>query len=98
MLNKLIQLSGSATRSAVDLSKKVAIKSIPTVARLSTEFAKGYTSKDWKPSVVMPTIIKRNNTGTRGVYNRETKQYECDTCLSPWDMDNHSCSQYKCWK
>jgi hypothetical protein len=95
MLNKLIQLTGSATRSAVDLSKKVAVKSIPTIARASREFKKGYTSKDWKPSVIMP----RSLTHPRGVYNTDTQQYECDMCSQPWDMENLCCSShYKCWK
>jgi hypothetical protein len=89
MFDKLIQLSGSATRSVVDLSKKVASKSIPAVARVSTEFAKGYTSKDWKPSVVMPRAkpTSSEESGDVGV---------CNICTGPY-VDGQ-CLEYKCWK
>jgi hypothetical protein len=87
MLNKLIQLTGSATRSVVDLSTKVAVKSIPTIARASREFKKGWKAKDARyTSIVMPKA-KPDTTGD---------VLSCNICEGPY-IDGQ-CQTYKCWR
>jgi len=66
MLNKLIQLTGSATRSVVDLSTKVASKSIPVGTKIAKEFYIGYKAKD-----IQATIDRVRLTQDHGPIQKE---------------------------
>ena len=78
---------------------KVTDLEIPRTKEFMADWHEAWNNdaSSFKPTIIQP-LAKPNNSGTRGVYNPDTHQHECDICSTPWDMDNHCCPKYKCWK
>ncbi len=88
--DKLIQLSGSATRKLVNVSgkvaKQVAVKSVPVTQRIATNFAQGFNNNQ----VVLPKHPKSTSSEEPGEVGI------CNICEGPY-VDGH-CTTYKCWR
>jgi hypothetical protein len=103
MLEKTIRAIQFIAKPAVNFATKATAKVAEQAIPRTTEFIKTW-QREWdkdasnfKPTIIQP-LAKPNNSGTRGIYNPDTHQHECDICSTPWDMDNHCCPKYKCWK
>ena len=88
--DKLIQLSGSATRKLVNVSgkvaKQVAVQSVPVTQRIATNFAQGFNNNQ----VVLPKHPKSTSSEEPGEVGI------CNICEGPY-VDGH-CTTYKCWR
>ena len=81
---------------------KVTDLAIPRTKEFMADWQEAWDNdaSSFKPTIIQPLAKPTPSKEVEhfGFYNPRTHQHECNICLSPWDMENHCCPKYKCWR